>query len=122
MATSQAAFVDEKVDGIAGACGALRSWCAMVRLRESSQASPSRHWWLSHAGPAASPAKICEVICWVASCCVSQARCYDISGKRCTRSPRHKGVHHCGVLPADAIDSDRWCNDGDDEEDDPDKQ
>ena len=34
----------------------------------------------------------------------------------------YKGVHHCGVLHADAIDSDRWCNDGDDEEDDPDKQ
>ena len=118
MATSQAAFVDEKVDGISGACGALRSWCAMVRLRESSQASPIRHWWLSHAGPVASPAKLSAG--WPAVVCHR----LDAMTSLANGAPEVQGTraYITGVLPADAIDSDRWCNDGDDEEDDPGKQ
>ena len=38
------------------------------------------------------------------------------------RSRGHRGMHHCGIWHDDAIDDDRWCRDGDDEEDEPDDQ
>ena len=46
----------------------------------------------------------CQKKCWAGSCCKEVATCYEISGRRCTRSQGHRGAQNCGAFHEEAID------------------